>query len=368
MPENGKISIRQFTILVMLITIGDSILVLPAVTTSFAKQDAWISAIIGVSVGLLVVYMFSLVGNLYPKLSLIQSIQKICGPWAGTFISIIFLIYPLLTLVLFIRELSDFMTTEMMPDTPGLAIQILFACILVFGVRLGIEVIARTGEIFLPLIIFLFLLLVIFLSPQAEFEKIQPILENGIKPVLQGTISFIAFPFMELVVFLMITPYVNQAKKLKNGFLQGALLGGVVLIILIVISLLVLGPSQTSRIIYPSYSLARRVSVGSFFERVEAMLALTWLLTMFMKSTLYFYVFNLGLAHLLKLKVYRMLTLPTAMLVIVLSPIIAPNITYYNKVITEYWPYFDISYGLLLPLLLFGVYFIRKKFKRSTKS
>lgn len=367
MPEKGKISIRQLTILVMLITIGDSILVLPSTSASFAKQDTWISCLVGLGVGLLAVYLFSVVGNLHPQLTLVQSSQKIFGTWLGTIVAAIFLFYPFITDVTFLREIGDFMTTEIMPDTPSQAIQVLFTCIVVFAVRLGLEVISRTGEVFLPFFIFLFLVLVIFLCPQAEFEKIQPILENGIKPVLHGSLSIIAFPFLELVVFLMIIPYINRPHQIKKGLLQGALLGGIVILILIVMSILVLGPDQTSRNLYPSYSLARRVSIGKFFERVEAMLALMWFLTIFMKSAFYFYVFNLGLAQLLKLKGYRMLTLPTALLMIVLAPIIAPDITYYNKVISTYWPYFDMTYGILLPLLLLVGYYMRKVFTRSTK-
>ena len=368
MPEKGKISIRQFTVLVILVTIGDSILILPNISSSFAKQDTWISGIIGLLIGLFAVYIFSKFGNLYPQLTLIQAIQKILGKWLGTFVAALFLIYPLITVVAFIRELGDFITTEMMPETPTLAVQILFICIIIFAVRLGLEVIARTGEIFLPCIILLFLLLVIFLIPQVEFNNLFPILENGIKPVIHGSFSFIAFPFLELVVFLMIYPYINQSQHIKKGFLQGALLGGIVLIILIVISILVLGPDETSRNIYPSYSLARRVTIAHFLERVEAIVALLWMLTIFMKCTFYFYVFNLGLAQLANLKGYRVLALPTGLLIIVLSPIISPNITYYNKVLSEYWPYFIATCCLLFPLLLLGIHFIKQGFKKSTET
>ncbi|WP_438347374.1 GerAB/ArcD/ProY family transporter [Paenibacillus sp. FA6] len=368
MPEHGKISIRQFTILVIFVTIGDSILILPYISSSFAKQDTWISGIVGLLVGLLAVYIFSMLGNLYPKLTLIQSIQKILGKWFGTLIAALFLLYPLITVVAYTRELGDFITTEMMAETPTLAVQILFTCIVIFAVRLGLEVIARTGEIFLPCIILLFLLLVIFLSPQAKMENLLPILENGIKPILHGSLSFIAFPFLELFVFIMIFPYINQVKPIRRGFLQGALLGGIVLIILVVISILVLGADVTSRTIYPSYSLARRVSIGQFFERMEAMVALLWMLTIFMKTTFYFYVFTLGLAQLLKLKGYRMLTLPTGFLIIILSPIISPNITYYNKVLAEYWPYFVATCCLLLPLFLLAIHFIKNRFKQSNET
>ncbi|WP_438347376.1 GerAB/ArcD/ProY family transporter [Paenibacillus sp. FA6] len=368
MPENGKISIRQFTLLVMIITIGDSILVLPSITVFKAQQDAWISSFIGVAVGLFAVYIFSMVGKIYPHLTLVQSIQEILGKWIGTIISFSFLFYLFLSAASHLREIGDFITSEMMPATPISAILILFIAVVIMGGRLGLEVIGRTAELLFPVIILLFIILVIFLTPEAEIENLQPILENGIKPVLKGTISFIAFPFLELVVLLMIFPYVIKREQIKKGFLQGTLLGGVILIILIVISILVLGADETSRSLYPSYSLARRVSIDSFFERVEAMLALMWLLTIFIKITVYYLAFNIGLAQLLKLKDYRMLTLPTGFLLVVLSLIVSSNVTYFNNVIAEYWPFYDMTYGFLLPVILLGVYFIRKGFKSLIKT
>lgn len=368
MLEGGKISIRQLTILVMLVTIGDSILVLPSIPTFYAQQDAWISSFIGMAAGLLAVYMLCMIGKLYPHLTLIQSIQQILGKWVGSIVSLLFLAYFFLSATAHTQEVGDFLNIEMMQETPIQALQILFISIVIMAARLGLEVIGRTAEIFTPLILIIFLILIMFLSPQIETERIQPLLENGFKPVLMGSIPCLALPFMELVIFLMILPYVNQAKKIRRGFLQGALFGGIVLIIIIVMSVLVLGADLTSRSIYPSYSLARRVSIGRFLERVESTIALLWLLTISIKITLYFYAFILGLAQLFKLKEYRMLALPAAMLLIAFSPLISPNITYYNLLITKYWPYFDLTFGLLFPLLLIGGYYVRKMSEKLTEA
>lgn len=361
--EKGIISIRQFILLVALITIGDSILVLPSIPAYEANRDAWISGLIGLMAGLLVVTICSMAGKLYPHLTLVESIQKILGNWVGSLVSLMFLAYPFLSAATHLREMGDFMTTEIMPETPIQAILILATCIIVMAVRLGLEVIGRAGEIFFPWVIVFFLILTIFLLPQIEIDKIKPVLENGLKPVLRGSLTFTAFPFMELVVFLMIFPNVKQANKIHKGFLQGALLGGIVLVILMVMSLLVLGADQTARSIYPAYSLARKVRIGLYLERVEVMLTLMWNLTIFFKIAFYFYVFNLGLAQLLKLKEYRVLVLPTALTMIALALSIAPNTTYFYKVIAKYWPFFDLTYAVFLPLLLLGVYYIRKRFK-----
>lgn len=58
MLEKGKIGSRQLTILVILYTLGDSILVLPSIVASEAEQDGWVSGIIGVAIApLLVIFI-----------------------------------------------------------------------------------------------------------------------------------------------------------------------------------------------------------------------------------------------------------------------------------------------------------------------
>lgn len=79
------------------------------------------------------------------------------------------------------------------------------------------------------------------------------------------------------------------------------------------------------------------------------MIALQWMLTFFIKVTLYFYAFILGLSQLLKLKEYRVLSLPTGLILVALAPLIAPNYTYYGEIFDNYWVYYVITFGLFLP-------------------
>lgn len=361
MLENGKISSRQFTILVMLFTIGDSILVLPGITAFEAKEDAWISGILGMAIGLCAVLLFTAVGKLYPRLTLIEYNKKILGSTLGTALSLLFLIYFLLGAAANVREIGDFMTTQSMPETPIQAIHILFLCIVVMGVRLGLEAFARAGEIFFPWFIMLFTLFVIFLLPQVHSENIQPVLAEGIKPIIRGSIASSSFSSVQLVVFLMILPYVNRPKEIMKSFMTGALLGGIVLILVITLTILVLGADAAANNMYPSYFLAKKIDIGKFLERVEAILSILWFITIFFKIIIFFYAFIMGLSQVLKLKEYKMLTLPSAMILMVFSLVIAPNITYYNNVIAKYWPFFDFTYSLFFPLLLITVYALRKQ-------
>lgn len=361
MAGNVKISVRQFTILVVLITIGDALLVLPAIPALEAKQDAWISGIAGMAAGLMIVYLICAVGRLYPHLTLIEYNRAILGKWAGSIVFLVFLTYPFLSAAAHVREIGDFTSTHFMPETPILAIHIIFVAIIVMGVRLGLETIARTGELFFPWFLLFFIFLVVSLSRDVDFNNMQPVLEEGIKPIIRGSFAMMTFPFAELVVFLMIFPYVNRSDKITRGFLWGASFGGLILFIIISMSILVLGPDLTARNMYPSYMLAKTINVGNFLQRLEAVLAFLWIITSYLKITFYFFVFHLGFAQLFKLKDYRVLTLPFSMNLIAFTILVSPNISFFNHVIAVYWPLYDLTYSVMLPLLLLGVHFIRKK-------
>lgn len=365
MAKKEKISIHQFTVLVILITIGDAILVLPAIVAKHANQDAWLSTIIALAFGLLIIYLFTAVGSLYPKLTLVEYNHKILGKWIGSIVSLFFLVYLFLSIAAHIREFGDFITTQILIETPIQVIHILFIIIIILGVRGGLETIARTGELFFPVVFFFLLVLLIFLLPDMDLDWVRPILSEGIKPLLKGTLVATAFPFMELIVFLMILPSVNKQEKIKKSFFIGATIGGIVLILVVLLCILVLGEAATIRNIYPTFTLARVIQIGNYIQRIEAVIAIIWTITVYLKIALYAYALHVGLVQLFKLDGYRILTYPIGMILFASAILISPNISYFNKVIGNYWPFYDLTVAILLPLILISVFAIRKKVDSS---
>ncbi|MBO1515443.1 GerAB/ArcD/ProY family transporter [Metabacillus bambusae] len=362
MLEKGKIWGWQFTILVFLFTTGSSLILVPSMLAAKAKQDAWLAGIFALAVGLLLVWLYQTLGSLFPEMTLVEYIEKILGKWIGKAISLLFFTYPFVLGAFVLRNIGDFMTTQIMPETPIEAIHFVYLTIVMMGTRYGLETLARAGEILFPLFIVLFLFLVIFISPQIELEKIQPILEEGMKPVLQSAFLFIGFPFLELCIFLMIFPYVNHPKKAGKAFFMGTLMGGIVLIVLTALAILVEGADQTSRYLNPSYILAQKINIGNFVQRIEAIVAIMWFISIFFKLTICFYVSNLSLAQILKLKDYRVLVFPLGMIIYVLSLIVSPNIVYISTHVLDVWPLYFSIFGLFIPLLLLGIAAVRKKF------
>ncbi|MFE4430991.1 GerAB/ArcD/ProY family transporter, partial [Peribacillus butanolivorans] len=167
-----------------------------------------------------------------------------------------------------------------------------------------------------------------------------------------------------LIVLLMIFPVsVNQPKAAEKNFFIGILIGGIFLIIMITLTIIVLGADSSARQTFPSYLLARKLNVGDFLQRIEAIMAIMWIITIYFKMACYFYATVIGLAQTLNMKDYRPLTLPLGMISVSLSLLIHPNVAQKATFDKEIFPLYVSTYGLVLPLLLLAVNAIRKKNK-----
>jgi spore germination protein KB len=362
MAKKEKIEAAQFRKLISLYIIGTAILLIPSVLTSEAKQDAWLSAIVGMSAGLLLVWLYHTLGSFFPSKTLVEAIKEVFGKWIGTLLSFLFFTFSLILTTLVLRNLGDFLTSSMFPETPIPAIHIVYLCIVVIGVRYGISNIARTSDLFSPWIFSLFFIFVLLLIPKFEWKHIQPILAKGVTPVLHSSFPYIGFPFLELVLLLMIFPSVKSPKKAGKAFFTGTLIGGLVLFTITLISIFVLGAESTASNIYASFELAKKIEIGEFIQRVEVIIALIWFITIFFKLIICFYITVFCLSQTLNLSDYRPLTLPMAMILLPLSIIISPNISYLISFDTTVWPLYALTFGLVFPFILLVGAIIKKKF------
>ncbi|MCF6409808.1 GerAB/ArcD/ProY family transporter [Pseudalkalibacillus salsuginis] len=362
MLDNQKISVRQFRILVILFTIGTSILIVPATLAFEAKQDAWIAAILGVGMGLLVILLYNKLGLMFPDMTFVQMNQKILGKWLGKMASLLFfsLSFTYASALLFYT--GNFFITEIMPETPLGSLVILMGIIMVMAVRYGLETFARSAEIFFLLFFFLFITLVFSLTPEIEVENIQPVFEVEFKPLLRGSIFLVVTSTVNAVVLLMIFPAnVNQQMEAQKSFLIGSLIGGLVMIIITLLGIFVLGPYYSATEVYPGYDLTKEINLGDFVTRIDAIMAGMWMITIYFKLILYFYASVLGFTQILEIKDYRPFTLPLGMIAIVLSVIVYPNVVYQQEWDTKTANAYSLTVGLFLPLLLLGVAVFRKK-------
>jgi spore germination protein KB len=366
--NNGKISIRQFQLLVILYTIGTTILVIPSALAADAKQDAWIAAIAGVCLGLFIVWLYTKLGQMMKEMNLVEYSRAVLGNILGSVVAMIFVVFGFVGAVTLLFYVGNFMTTQILIETPIQFVHLLFAAIVVMAVKLGLETIARTAEIFFPWFVLLFIALTVFLTPDMRMENVQPVFEVENKVLLRAAITFAGTAVLPLVNFLMFYPSINDPKKIGRAFMSAAVVGGIFVVGISFLSISVLGADVTERLVYPSYALAKKINVGKFIQRVEVIIAALWFISIFFKMTLYFYTCVAALAQLTRISDQRPLILPLGMLIVIYGHVVYPNVNYMKNWDTNVWiPYAGVI-GLVIPLLLLTAGWLRNKTKSRPSS
>ncbi len=364
MMTTVKISDRQFRILVILFTVGSTILITPATLAKNAKQDAWMVPLVSMAIGLLNIWFFTKVAYLYPDKTFVECLEALLGKWLGKAVGLMFAFWGFITSAALVWYVGNFITSQFMPETPEFVTNLLFVSIMIFALRLGIETIAHAAEILVPWIIVLFIAVVILLLPEVKFENLLPVMENGFKPIIKATIIHSSILTYPLIALLMVFPCsVTHTKKTKKEFYIGYLIGGSMIFLTSLFTILVLGSDITSISQFPSFLLAKKISIGNILERMEGIVAVIWIITIFFRTLFYLYTGFMGLSQVLRLKDYKYILLPSGLILAVLSLIVYPNPAYASEWNTTTWVPFVGTFALILPLVLLMVAVFRKKSK-----
>jgi len=324
--EKAKISASQLFILMVLFELGSALLVPLAID---ANQDAWLAILLGMVFSFVLLLVYHRLYLYYPDLLLTEYMQKILGKVMGTVLAFVYILYFMYDASRVLRDFGEMLLAFAYPDTPLFIANALLMLVIIYTIRKGIEVIARSGEL---LFIFMYVLAVagfilIVSSGLIEIKNLQPILEEGLFPVLKVVFTqTLYFPFTEVIVFTMILPYLNNPKKAKVTMLCATGLSGINLIITMLINVCVLGVSLTARSQFPLLSTVQTIQVADFLERLDVFFMLALVISIFFKICLLFYVAVVGTANLFKVKSPSRLSYPLGLIILFLSITIASNV------------------------------------------
>ncbi|WP_409345684.1 endospore germination permease [Paenibacillus sp. MBLB4367] len=357
---DGKISARQFMIVALLFTVGDAILYSPSWIANDAGQDAWIGAMAGFAEALLLGLLFTSLAKRFPGTGITAMCETVLGRWVGAAAALAYIVFFFLDASLMQMEVGDFVTTQAMPDTPIQFILVTFGAIALLASRYGIETFVRVSELIFPWFLLLIVILVGFTVPQFQFENMQPVFEKGMKPIVSGNLRLLG-NFGETVILMMLVPHVSRLQGAVKAYYMALIFGMVSIVVVTLACILVIGTDIMVLLQYPSYVLAQKINIGRFFERFEAIMAVIWFITMYMKIGVCFYATVSGLKLLLRLKDGRPLTFPLGMIGVILGLVMVPNRSYFDKFATEIWMPYTSVFFLWIPLLLLIVAILRKK-------
>ena len=228
------------------------------------NKDTWIATIIGSVLGFCILLFFEKWKQNHP---LNSKIAKILFFFYNFFI---------FTQILFIFE--TFCSSFYLIKSPILYIILPIPFIIYKITQHGFSTIAKVTEVLFPISIIIYILVVLGLSQNMKFSYFQPFLTADKMDILKGSIYFAIYstaPF-----FLLWN--VELDNKLAKSYLQSML--GIFIIAIIITG--VLGPNLTQIYRFPEYMTMKKIKLFNFIEKVENIVSITWLFSLFISLSI----------------------------------------------------------------------------------
>lgn len=361
MIEEGKISPFQMALIMYVTIVGTSILYIPFITAQQANRDLWLSPIWAFLSGFLIVFIMIKLYKLYPKKTLIQYSELILGRTLGKIIGFLYLFFLLHDTAIAFREYSEFVESAFLYKTPMVVVIGSMVLTCAFAVRGGIEVVGRCALVFLPIVLFFYVMIYLLLIPDLNVKNMFPIMEYGMIPSVKGSLAPHAWLSQFSLISFLVPFLTNETKGMKWGI--ASVFASVTTMVFINLgNLFIFGETITS-IPFPVFQAARYISVGSFFEHVESIVLAVWILGAFVQLSAFFYMLVLGTSQWLKLSSYKPIVLPMGYLILLFSIWSTSSLQEMLQSMGTTTPFYFLTIQLLIPILLISITIIKKQGK-----
>jgi spore germination protein KB len=356
--EKGKISAFQMGIMMYHAIIPTAILSVPGLTAKYAKSDMWLSPIWASIIGFMIVIIVIRLYKLFPEKTFFQMCEQAVGKWAGKLLGFSYFCLFIMFTGNITRIYAEFLIGLFFPKTPISVVIISMLVLSAVTVRGGLEVVARCSQIIFPVFFFSIFIIILLLVPHFELGNLLPIMENGVVPSLKGAVVPQEW-FGEFFLMLFFLPYLTDAKHGKKWGLSAVFVVLITFVTTNLTVLFILGSEFSTA--YPFLTTARLVNIANFFDNLDAIIMSMWILGLFVKITVFYYVMALSTAQWLHLSDFKPIVWPLGILILELSFWSLPNTLVVNHIDLVSLPFWGFLMYFLIPLLILGIASLRKK-------
>ncbi|WP_020061541.1 GerAB/ArcD/ProY family transporter [Bacillus sp. 123MFChir2] len=283
-----EIGTRELGFAVSSTIIGTGALSMPRVMATHALfADGWILLLIGGLTSACFAWFIMKVATLFPKQNFVQYASAyITKPITYMLSMILILTFTGIT-AYEARTISIISQTYLFSDTPVQLLSFFYLLVVVYGVCGSRAGLLRLSVLFLPIVFIAIILLSLLNVNLMEFENVSPFFQTTMSKYIGG-IRETAFTFIGFEVGFFYAAILKSTKKAPLAAVKGVMVTVLSYILIYVTCISVFTYLTTSTLTYPTIELGKEIEVGGFLERFDAIFFVTWIITIFNTTALYY--------------------------------------------------------------------------------
>lgn len=273
----SKIGTLEAIMLILTIIVTRTISSLPRELLVSTKSATILNLIFVSILAIAISYLIVKLLKSFPGLDIIDISEYLGGKVFKTIIGIIFMAYFLITSSILFRSFCESLKIIYYPMTDIAFILFLFIIAVCIVNRFDFNASLKTNLLILPLV--LASIIFLFFANMNKFtpEKIFPIFGDSLfDTFVLGITNLASFGGIAYLYFL--PPFLKQPEKMKKIALISIVLSACYLILCVSTLLFMFSFFLETNEITPLYNATRYIEFGNFFQRLESIFLLIWIL------------------------------------------------------------------------------------------
>ena len=276
--DNTKIGNKEAISLLVTITFNHIIL---NITKTIVETTASASLLNILYIGIITIIFTCIICyflNKFPTFDLIDISNYLGGNVLKWIVGLLYIAYFIFFSGTLLHSFSSCLQIIYFPLTKLFYIVLLFVIAAFTACSMRNNAIYRSIFIIFPLIVISTLFLFFSNIEYYEVEKIYPIFGNGIfETFVLGLTNMFAFQALAYIYF--IPPILKEPNKVKHVAITSIILSCIILLVCVSIMLFMFNGFVETDELLPLYSAVKYIDFGSFFQKLDSVFLLIWIIT-----------------------------------------------------------------------------------------
>lgn len=355
--DNDRISLRQFTRLLVFDLFSVSGLIIPNIAAASSGRDGLLAICIGTLLafiyGYLILSLCKQAGGRY-----LNYCDDTFGRFVTFFVAIPYIVKLFLCLVFSAKIFGQVINQSLLADTDNRIIIIFLLMASAYAASKGMEVRARITEIIYFLVIIPVILFLVLGIRKVDPANLTPLFTESVNDIGLGSyLVLLTFSALEMMIFAAPMIHyrksdIKKGKRLFNYAGRAIIITGILDVLMYIVTMGLLGGKETADKLWSAINIFQMVKLpGGLVQRQDALILSIWLLSIFTLTSALFYYLSYISGHILKLSNRNYLLVPLILLVfgVAVIPIDTDQFYYYFK---KYMMYIGMPQSLIIPFLV----------------
>ena len=280
--ENSKITKVEAIFLILIVMVNRIILNLPFSIIQVTKTGSTVNLIYIGIIGLIIVILINKLFEKFPSSDILDISEYLGGKIFKIIMSIIAITFLFLSLYITLSEFSNLLK---------IFILMFFILASLIANLIGFRPIIKTICAIVPFTILSILITFSGSIDKFEFSNFTPILGEGAKQVfligLQNLFSFSMINF-----FIFFKPILKNTYEFSKITISSFVIAWLLLFVTVISLISAFPMSQDTSAINYLYLLSKKITLGNFIQRIDALFILLWILSVFCYLSIVMFMMN----------------------------------------------------------------------------